>query len=198
MNVLSNNCLGGFIYRDILHSEYKNPFIWTFIEINSFIDFVDKFKTINFNNVIIDKEGKEYKNNFITVIDDKYRFRNGHIIFSKKDKTPRIQPDRNTVLNHINVYFNKPWEYILIKYENRKNRMDNDIRIAYMANNGESIEELEMLASICEKHHYPCLIFSEYKLNNTWCQSYIINPKNEPWIDNLYLLYKTEIEEFVK
>ena len=64
MNIITNNCLGGFIYRDILKTEYQNPFIWTGIEIEKFIDFVDNFDKIDFTNVMIEKEGEGLKNNF--------------------------------------------------------------------------------------------------------------------------------------
>ena len=80
MNIITSNCLGGFIYRDILNQEYQNPFIWTkFLNNEMFIDFVDNFKNINFDNVMIEKEGDGLTNNFITVIDDKYFLKNRHI-----------------------------------------------------------------------------------------------------------------------
>ena len=41
MFIISNNCLGGYIYRDILEKEYCSPFIWTLFDTNVFIDFVN-------------------------------------------------------------------------------------------------------------------------------------------------------------
>ena len=47
--IITNNCLGGYIYK---HNElqYDNPFIWTRIYINSFINLVKNYKDIDFQN----------------------------------------------------------------------------------------------------------------------------------------------------
>ena len=196
MNILTNNCLGGFIYRDILKTEYKNPFIWTGIEIDNFIDLVDNFEKIDFTNVKLEKRGEGLKNNIFTVIDDKYTFRNGHIVFSINDDVPRIMNDPNQ-LDSINVYYNKPWRYILEKYDKRVERMDDNIIVAIYAKDNEYTYQLNRLADVCLKHNYPCLIFHSEKVKeNKVTKSYVIKHK-EPWIDNLYKLYRKEIEEFV-
>lgn len=196
MNIITNNCLGGFIYRDILKTEYQNPFIWTGIEIEKFIDFVDNFDKIDFTNVMIEKEGEGLKNNFFTVIDDKYKFRNGHIVFNKNDNVPRIMNDSKH-LDWVNVYYNRPWEYILEKYNKRVKRMDNNIIVAIYAKDNEFTDQLNKLADVCLKYNYPCLIFHSEKIKeNLVTKSYVIKHK-EPWIDNLYKHYRKEIEEFI-
>lgn len=198
MNIISHNCLGGFIYRDILKEEYKNPFIWTGMDTRFFPDFIDNFETINFNNVMIDKEGQGFNNNFKTVIDKKWRFRNGHIIFSEKDNIPRTDFDDKHITN-VNVYYNKPWEYILEKYEKRIKRMDNDIRVAlYDKDPNETIENLNRLSDICFKHKYPCIIFTDKNVKqNEYVKVFYIKYK-EPWLYELYEKYNKELNDFVK
>ena len=41
MNIITNNCLGGHIYRDVLKTEYQNPFIWCFLE--PYFDFIKEY-----------------------------------------------------------------------------------------------------------------------------------------------------------
>lgn len=162
MNVISNSCLGGFIYRDILKTEYKNPFIWTAFDNDDFINFIDNFENINFSNVMIDKKGKELKNNFITVIDDKYRLRNGHIYFSLNDSTPKIKGN--------DVYYNRPWEYILEKYNSRLKRMNEEIIIAFYEPTNATVEQINKLIEICKKHKYKCLIVTEKQINTDYAK----------------------------
>lgn len=61
MNIITNNCLGGFIYRDILKTEYQNPFIWTYIKTNEFIFLCENYNKINFHNYELSKKGNTKK-----------------------------------------------------------------------------------------------------------------------------------------
>lgn len=195
MNIITDSCLGGFLYRDILKENYKNPFIWTRIGINEFIDFVDNFENIDFTNVMIDKDGPGLTN-FKTIIDDKYTFTNRHIIFSKNDIIPRVNYD-NIHTDWVNVYYNKPWEYILEKYNNRVKRMDKNIVVAIYVAEKKYTPQLNKLAEVCLKHKYPCLIIHSEKIQeNEVTKTYVCDYK-EPWIDNLYKHCKKEIEEFI-
>ena len=48
--IISNNCIAGFWYRDILECDYENPFIWCTIKLSDFIGIIENFDSINFNN----------------------------------------------------------------------------------------------------------------------------------------------------
>lgn len=50
MNIISNDCTAGFIYRE-LNQRYGNPFIWTSIDLDNFIKLVEKYDTIDFSNI---------------------------------------------------------------------------------------------------------------------------------------------------
>ena len=55
MNIISNDCTAGFIYREI-NQEYKNPFIWTSIDLDNFIKLIENYDTLNFENISIKLE----------------------------------------------------------------------------------------------------------------------------------------------
>lgn len=52
MNLISRNCLDGFITRDLLHCKNNNPFIWLAMGLNSFHFLVENYDNIDFKNVV--------------------------------------------------------------------------------------------------------------------------------------------------
>ena len=119
MNIITNNCLGGFLYRDILKQQYANPFIWTSIDIKSYNTMFINYYNINFNNYIIKTENNTKDSFYHIIIDNNYDIRFGHILFSNSDNIPRL------VNNGFSgdIYYNKPWEYINNNYLKRLKRM---------------------------------------------------------------------------
>lgn len=169
MNIITNNCLGGFIYKDILKTEYRNPFIWTLFDPDEYIDFIDKFDEINFNNYEITKVGDKLSNNFIIVIDGKYHIKFIHYNFKADASTPYIKG--------VDVYYNRIWEYIIDKYIKRLKRMKNEkntIFIFYEPN--LKCNKLSLLPQIAKKRK--CLAFTNelqssenlkvYPIEKTW------------------------------
>lgn len=192
MNIITNNCLGGFIYRDILKCEYQNPFIWTAIDHKDFLNFINDYEHIDFNNVKV----VQIENVYYTIIDNKYKFANRHIIYSEKDETPRNAYD-GVHVDWVNVYYNKPNEYILEKYKNRLSRMKGKPKLLIYAKNYLTDEELNELANICETNKFNCLIFNERKIKeNEFVKSYVIKHE-DVWFPNLIKEYGKIIEEFV-
>ena len=114
MNIVTNNCLGGFIYRDILKTEYQNPFIWTYLKTNDFLFLCEHFDEINFKNFMIGKEGEGHKNNYVIKIDEKITLAFHHVWFDKECNEPMIKNS----FHGMDIHYNKPWEYIVEKYEN--------------------------------------------------------------------------------
>lgn len=55
MHIISNNCLGGYIYRDSLKQEYSTPFIWCKIKEDSFIPLTENLYKIDFTNYELKK-----------------------------------------------------------------------------------------------------------------------------------------------
>lgn len=66
MNLICNSCVGGFIYKNELKSQFKNPFIWNIIDFNSMLYLVKNYENVNFNNYELIKDNKW---NFNLIID---------------------------------------------------------------------------------------------------------------------------------
>ena len=60
--LIGNNCLVGFIYRDILKYEYQTPFIWSRIWNDDFIKLLEHNKEIDFENFELKKVNKKINN----------------------------------------------------------------------------------------------------------------------------------------
>jgi hypothetical protein len=115
MNIISNNCVGGFITRDILHIEYKNPFIWTTTEASDMISLIANFMTINWAKFSLDMDDEH---TMFGIIDNKVKMRFTHYKFNANAHSTVIGgPNKN------DIYSDKIWEYILEKYISRAKRM---------------------------------------------------------------------------
>lgn len=107
MNILSNNCAAGDIYKRVLHQPYENPFIWTLFQPDDFIDFIDKYNQVNFYNIRMENNDPDLGNHFEIILDNVYRIKHIHMVFDPLYDTP-------TVFNDIDVHYNRIWEYIYI------------------------------------------------------------------------------------
>lgn len=102
MNIISNNCLGGHLYRDFLNSEFENPFAWTVIDFNSMLYLVNNWYDINFKNYELVKDEKW---NFSIIIDNNVKIQYVHYKFSPKATTiTQTKPSTD-------IFYNKIWEY---------------------------------------------------------------------------------------
>jgi hypothetical protein len=111
-NIVTNNCIGGFIYRDILNCEYQNPFIWSLIF--NFNYFAQDFNNINFDNFKL-INSNNIPNGYELIIDNKYFIKYIHCYFDKTKTVPSIVDTC--------VKYNKIDEYIIEKYLKRLKRM---------------------------------------------------------------------------
>lgn len=112
MNIICNSCVGGFIYKNELKCSFKNPFIWNIIDFNSMLYLIKNYEKINFNNYELIKDKKW---NFSIIIEKNIRIQYIHYKFDAKANKPYTKD--------IDYYSNKIWEYIVQKFEERKNRM---------------------------------------------------------------------------
>lgn len=112
MQIICNNCASGFLYKK-MNMMYNNPFMWNLIPADSFLYLMLNWDNINFNK--IDFPDKTPKKGIDIIIDSKIIIRYIHILYDKK----AIKP----IKNFVDVYYNKPWEYALEKYNNRCKRM---------------------------------------------------------------------------
>lgn len=113
MNLISQNCLAGNIYKNHLKTEFNNPFIWTVIDFNSMLYLIQNWNDIDFEKYDIIKD----KNwNFSLIINNAVKVQCVHYIFNPNCKIPTLD-------NVGSVHYCKIWEYINQKYEERLNRM---------------------------------------------------------------------------
>lgn len=113
MNVISNNCCGGCLYRK-MNIGFNNPFIWMVIPYSSLKYILEHFYEINWKDYEILKS-KYRKYTFIILVDKKIEIHYIHYIFNSQAS--------NKIINGTNVEWNKIWEYVVEKYEERVNRM---------------------------------------------------------------------------
>ena len=128
INIISNNCVGGFIYRDILCESYKNPFIWTLFDDKPFVSMIKNFDHINFRRYTIRKQSNNWNihNDFDTIIDDVYRVHNIHMYFDQYARIPMSANGAPPAERHLwttGVRYAKIWEYISDCYKKRVHRM---------------------------------------------------------------------------
>ena len=110
-NIIANTCIGADIYKYHLKMPYQTPFCWNTIDDNSMFNLISNYDTINFKKYELIKD----KNwNFSILINDLVKVNYVHYHFSKNDN--KIRTD------NADVYYNKIWEYIIEKYEERTNR----------------------------------------------------------------------------
>lgn len=112
MILISHNCLAGHLYH-FIGQKYSCPFIWTVIDFNSMKTLITEWTKINFDNYRLEKDDKW---NFRIIIDDKVKVQYVHYKFDQRFNTPvKLGPG--------DICYNKIWEYIVSRYEERVKRM---------------------------------------------------------------------------
>ena len=113
MNIIANNCIGGFIYK-YSNQPYGNPFIWTALYGTSLETIIFNYDSINFNDVWLhDVNGKR---NYNLVIDNKLdcKFWSHY----KYDPTTEVPEKRGD-----SIYIKHVEDFILNTYRKRLQRM---------------------------------------------------------------------------
>ena len=123
MNIITNRCLGGYIYRDILHEPYKNPFIWTGIHSDSFNYLFKNYRNINFKNVVLGFNENKFHTPYL-LIEDKCKVNYDHVIFKEAANIPEIIGN--------NIYIADTRKYTLDKYHERLKRMTEEPIFLYL------------------------------------------------------------------
>lgn len=116
MVCISNNCLGGNLYKHVFKSEYTSPFIWSRITNPEFIFLLDNFKTIDFSSVHSEFYANEgcYK----LIVDGKIKILYPHYHVSNDD-TIRVEGE--------DVYYKNINDYTLEKYKSRLEKMQGEL-----------------------------------------------------------------------
>ena len=155
LNVIADTCVGADIYKYHLKQPYQNPFCWETMDCDSMSYLIQNYKNINFNNYELVKD----KNwNFSIIIDKKVKVNYVHYHFSKKDKI--IRTDKS------DVFYNKIWEYIVQKYEERKERLlknkENPIFIFGSSWNGQKCKKSTIEKIVKIKTNYKIIFVVDF------------------------------------
>jgi hypothetical protein len=113
-NIISNNCFGGFIYKN-LHIQYNNPFIFSMVHFSDIAHiFMD---SLNWANIQLEHtKGPHYRNSaFDIVVDNHIRIHYVHYLEDMVHEPPIIQ-DGNVLGKDI-------YKYVADKYIERVKRM---------------------------------------------------------------------------
>ena len=114
MNIISNNCTAGWIYKQS-GIQYNNPFVFTIMTPKDFTNLINNYDTLNFGNREIRQEGTCYVITIDGLVDIKY------IHHKEKDvDTPYIKIERGDR----NMYGRNMKDYILSAYDRRVSRME--------------------------------------------------------------------------
>ncbi|MBO7693347.1 MAG: DUF1919 domain-containing protein [Methanobrevibacter sp.] len=191
MQIISNNCLGGFIYKDILCQKYTNPFIWCKIKEQYFISLLENLYNINFNNFELKKNGSKLTDGFHISIENKIILNYTHFHFDKRCDKPKVKG--------ISVYYNKIWEYIVDKYKKRLNRfnLSDDICIA-LEDYPQCPYNVNKIINIAIKNNWKIIVITRQKIDIKYDKLLVLyhfTDTNRPKIYKEH--YKNEIKNFL-
>ena len=120
-NIISNDCVGGYIYKDWLKTDNQNPFIWSSIDIENFIKIVKCYDDIDFRNIkcelVLNNSGICKQGSLIPkiIIDDDIEVNYFHYIC---DKAFKAQTSRSGYTLYENII-----SYTIEAYNRRLTRM---------------------------------------------------------------------------
>lgn len=112
LNLIGNSCIASWITNSNLKQKFINPFCWNIMDFNSAYNLVKNYETIDYSNYKLIKDNNW---NFSIIVDNLVTIQFVHYKFSPKyDKPTKIGED---------IFYNKIWEYIIEKYEERIKRL---------------------------------------------------------------------------
>lgn len=138
--IISNDCIGAFIYKKY-NIKFDNPFMYSTIIDEEFYKLVNNFYDINFRNYtyytldkakydysyisLVNKIGKQ--NLYAFLIDNKIEIAFIHYVQSN------IYTEKTKIKSE--VYSNHIIDILLNNYDNRVNRMSNNVKFIYNEKN---------------------------------------------------------------
>jgi len=193
MNIITNRCLGAYIYRDILKMSYKNPFIWSGIALDDFNTLFAEYEKIDFSKYEI-QPLPEYENKrYCLRIDDKITVKYRHVIFDAEHKSPFIKGE--------NIYYNKPYEYVVEKYDERLQRMTDKPIFFYLDIDDWSRNyELPKMAEKLKRHICILTTHNDYE-QNEYVHIILVKQKNWEkvnWWNFIKTNYEIEISKMLE
>ena len=119
MNLIGNCCISNFLLRKWGFGN-TNPFTWIDMDFNSLYNILTSYDTIDWEAIELSHRTHPYsprQEMFELTVDDKVKLSFVHCIFDPNATQPQVIG--------MDVHYCKIWEYIVQKYEERKDRMLN-------------------------------------------------------------------------
>jgi esterase/lipase len=114
--IISNSCCGAYLMREHFKMEYNNPFCWNVIDLESYYNLIKNWNKIDFLNYELVKDENWH---FSIIIDNIVKVQYIHYLF---DKDVKVLSQKSKDESDILVW-NKMYEYVVEKYEERVNRL---------------------------------------------------------------------------
>lgn len=200
ITIISDDCLGGFVYKEVLKEIYTSPFIWTRIYTKDFIQLVKNIETINFEKYELIKE-EGHANTLGILIDSKYPLYFHHVIYDESCKTPTV---KNSDFG-IDIHYAEPWIYVQEKYVERIKRITkNKVFIFNDIDNRISSDEIDELVEYIKSTEYRFILVSD-KIKEDKKEGLILYLHAEPtwrfgkggWHDDIMKHHAERIKEFL-
>lgn len=162
-HIISNNCLAGFIYRD-LELRNQHPFIWSTLLHNDYVTLMDEYDKIDFNNfnVVPTMLQDQIKNGSFTVLIDNNKLKVSYVHYHQDNECKEIVSQGN------DLYYNKMQSYVDELYKRRVNRMlENGLKqpiFLLVKNNYYSIDEFYDIAYKPTKYKKIVLLPYDYQI----------------------------------
>lgn len=150
MNIISNDCMGGFIYRNA-KAQFNNPFMWTYVMYDDMLYFMNNWDSIDWKN-------------FIVLKDDSWKMyvqfngaANIHCLHYHFD----ARFDKPHVYGH-DVFHNHIWEYIHEKFTARISRMNETPTFVFEWLNWLGCDKEKFESFIKQDFKYKTIVFIPY------------------------------------
>lgn len=198
MAIIANNCISGYIYKEILKQPYDNPFIWCRIYADDFLYLIKNLNSIDFNKIELRKQ----KNKVIE------KARNYYLLIDNKIKVYYTHYQYDSVASEItirgmDVYYNKIEDYIINTYKKRLSRTAGIFKnpVVILQNQYNAYDSiLTDLINYCQAKKYKLLLFTN-NYNKPYNKAFVKILPHDLDSDHPHKYsthYKNEILEFLR
>ena len=194
MNVITNTCLGGGIYRDILKQPFANPFIWADMTGASYNSLFMNFFDMDFRNFRIERRFSVERqlHRYYIILERNVEVKFEHVIYDRTALKPTVKGS-SVRTKYPRILIQQNWQRRLCRMTEPPVFLFSDMR-------GYRNYEL---SSIAEAIKRPVGIFTIDKNfpSNEFAKVVFVDPhdlENTKWLECLTHKYRPEIEKFLR
>lgn len=163
INLFSNDCTCAKYYN-LNNLNYPHPIVWCYFPVNEYIDFIENFDTINFDNFEI----IPINNNQYFSYGDGFKFYSDKTYYMNIDNITKIsyphyiESNKEITVNG-NIFKKNIKEYVFKKYEERLLRFNKENETVFLFNERMYLTKDQLLQFINVKTHYNKILYTSYK-----------------------------------